>query len=397
MSANPVNAWDMLLLAASETSFGTTPTPASTAAYAGLALETVSVDLGPTQQGQTRPKQDRNVGRGMQSGFVEGRVQPIPFTVVTSVKSRSAGDGVPLELALYRAAGLGYADTGSDYTLSPNATPVESSVFAGVSLTRFLGSGAAAFQAETLRGGVVKSLKWEGGDKEVMLTASGAGVGKYMRGSLDSVTFASGVDTTLTHTAAESYRLDPGYYLIESEIILISSVTKGGTSTTVTRAQLGTSGAAHSTKPLYPYRPSPTYTGSPIAEPNATCSVGGVTSRLLGWTFELTTGLDHLPGETGSAYVQGVKTTRYDAKYSLRLVLSGDQVSLMGKALARPVTAVSLAQGTGTGGVITIASSYCEVEPFVVPDTANDVAIIDVGLRVRDDTAGNNSFSIVLS
>lgn len=397
MSSYPVNAWDMLLLAASEATFGTTPAPASTSAYAALALECISADMGPAQVGQVRPKQDRNLGRGMQSGFVEGRVQPIPFTVVTSIKSRSAGDGVPLELALFKAAGLGYADTGADYTLAPSATPVESGDFAGLSLTRFLGSRAAAFQSETLRGGVVKSLRWEGGDKEVMLTAAGAGIGKYMRGSLDSITLASDIVTTLTHTAEESYRLDPGYYLCESEIILISSVTKGGTSTTITRGALGSTAIAHTAKPLYPYRPSPTYTGSPIAEPNATCSIGGVTSRLLSWSFELTTGMDHLPGETGSAYVQGVKYGRYDAKYSLRLVLSGDQVSLMGKALARPTVAVSLAQGTGTGGVITVASSYCEVEPFTVPDTNNDVAIVDVGLRVRDDTAGNNAFSIVLS
>lgn len=396
MSSNPVNAWDMLLLAASETTFGTTPAPASTSAYAALALECISADLGPAQVGQVRAKQDRNPGRGMQSGFVEGRVQPIPFTVVTSLKSRTNGDDAPHALALLRAAGLSAADTGSDYTLGPVANPIEDSYFAGVSLTRFLGQGSALYEAETLRGGVVKSLRLEGGDKEVMLTAAGAGIGKYARGSIDSVTLTD-VATSLTHTAEESYRLAPGYYLCESEILLIASVTQGGTSTSITRGALGTTAAAHTGKALYPYRPTPTFSGSPIAEPNATCSIGGVASRLLSWSFELATGLDHLPGETGSAYVQGVKSGRYDAKYSLRLVLSGDQVSLLGKVLSRPTVAVSLAQGTGTGGVITLASSYCEVEPFTVPDTANDVAIVDVGLRVRDDSAGNNAFSIVLS
>ena len=34
---------------------------------------------------------------------------------------------------------------------------------------------------------------------------------------------------------------------------------------------------------------------------------------------------------------------------------------------------------------------------FNVPDTANDVAVVDVGLRLRDSAAGNDLFTVTLS
>ena len=176
-SLNPVNAWDMRLAVVSETTFGATQAPADVAAFKTRFLECIGASLGAAAQvGVVRAKQDRGIGRGMSDGFVEGRVEPIDWNVMLALKSRTAGDTPPLELALYRAGGLFCQDAGSTYTLTPSVTPIESSHFAGVSLQRWLGSGSAAYQSEILRGGVAKSLKWEGGDKELMLTASGSGV-----------------------------------------------------------------------------------------------------------------------------------------------------------------------------------------------------------------------------
>lgn len=404
MPTTPVNAWDERLLAATETTFGVTPTPASTGAYAALALEVISAAMGPVEVGQVRPKRDRNLGRGMQSGFVEGRVEPMAFSVSLSPKSRAAVDASPLELALYKAAGLKVTTNAStSVVLSMVPTPIESADFASCSLSRFLGSGAAAFEREVLRGCLVTGLRLEGGDKEVLATFTGKGVGKRTSGALDSITLASGGTTTLTHTAEESYRLSKGYYLCESEIIEVvndSDVGYGSTSTTIARGVLGSSAVAHTAKPLYVYVPAPTFTGAPIAEPNATCSIGGVTMRLLSWSMDLTTGLDMLPGETGSKYVQGAKAVRYDVKYSVRAVLDGNGVSNLGKAQQRAwagALPVSLSQGAVAGGVVTLASSYCEIEPFAVPDTETDVAIVDIGLRVRDNAAGNNAITITLT
>ena len=53
----PVNAWDMKLAVASETTFGTTPTPADAAAYKARFLECISASLGGAAQvGVTRTK-----------------------------------------------------------------------------------------------------------------------------------------------------------------------------------------------------------------------------------------------------------------------------------------------------------------------------------------------------
>lgn len=206
MATSPINGWDRRLGAASESSFGTPPPPADVAAYAAYFGEVVTANLGPVEQGVTRPKRDRGPGRGNTGGYVEGRVQPIPFTVDLSVRSRSAIDADPrvLEKVLYKAAGLKKTTNSSTSVVySPSATPIESGDFGSATLFGFLGSGAAAFETEWLRGCVARTLRWEGGDKEVMLRASGIGIGKLASGSLDSITLANGSGTTLTHTAEE--------------------------------------------------------------------------------------------------------------------------------------------------------------------------------------------------
>lgn len=406
MSANPVNAWDILLLAATETTLGTTPTPASTAAYAALAIEAINCSLGAAEVGVIRPKQDRALGRGMQSGWVEGRVQPIEWSVDTSLKSRAAVDTAPHLLALLKAAGLKVTTNAStNVTITPSTTPIESGDFAGVSLTRFEGQGLACHLAETLRGCVTRAIRLEGGGSELLAKLSGVGIGKStssttqagVQGRIDSITLGTVGATSLTITAEESYRLGLGYYLCESEIIQVTACTPGGTSATIARGALGSTAATHTAQPLVPYRPpSPSFTGSPIAEAVSTVTLGGVSLRCRSWSVDITTGMDLLEPETGSKFSQGAKYTRYDVKARMQLVLSGDQVSLLGKATARPNVALALAQGSGTGGIVTFNAPYCEVMPFTVPDTASDIAVVDVELRIRDNGT-SDAFSIVLT
>ena len=400
MSANPVNAWDMLCLIASESTIGTTPTPASTVAYAALAVEAINCTLGGAEVGVVRPKQDRSLGRGMQSGWVEGRVAPMDWSFTTSLKSRAAVDTAPHVLALLKAAGLKVTtNAGVSVVIAPSPTPIESGDFVSASLTRFEGSGLATHLAETLRGCVAKSLGIKGGGGELMATFAGSGIGKTeARGRLDSITVLIGA-LSLTITAEESYRLTPGYYLCEAEIIQVTAVTPGATTATIVRGALASTAAAHAAQPMVPYRPpAVTFTGSPIAEPVSTVTLGGIALRCRSWSIDLTTGLDLLEPETGSKYSQGAKCTRYDAKVSLQFVLSGDQVSLLGKATARPSLALSIVQGTGVGGIVTFAAPNCEVVPFALPDTNNDVAVVDVTLRLRDGAStGNDMFSLTLT
>ncbi len=394
MSFEPVNGWDARVLAVNEATFGTPVAPA-----AAQGLEFITLSMGPSEVGVTRPKKDRNLGRGMQGAFVEGRVQPIDFSLETTCKSRVAVDTVPKEDPIYRGAGLNQIITGGvniGYYLA--AAPVEGGAFLGLGLYRSLGGGTATYEAEQLRGGVVKALSWSFGDKEVTLKATGAAIGKYHQGNVPSITLSDGVGTALTISAEESYRLSVGYYQCESEIIRITSIVDGATSAVIARSQLGSSGAAHSAKPLYPYLPVPTYAGSPISEANVgAITVDGVTLRILSGSIDFTSGMDLLPGESGSRFIQGVKTLRYNVTATLKLVLHKEDVSLLGKARARKSMAVSIVVGAGTGQVLTFALPQAEIDPIVVPDTANDVAIVSVKVKGKDSATGNDMFSLVLT
>lgn len=395
MASESVNAWDAAVLIVSESTFGTVPNPATAQSF-----EAITTDMGQMEVGDVRGKKDRSSGRGMQGAFVEGRVKPIPFNIEASVKSRSAADTTPQESALYRAAGLTQTVTGATsvaYTLP--ATPIQTSnSFAGLSMYRALGKGSYIYEAEQLRGGVVKTLDWSGGDKELMIKASGEAIGKYELGYSASVTLADNSGTTLTFAnAEEAYRFGFGWYLIESEVVKITA-RPTTTTATIARAQLSTSAAAHAAQPMIPYLPTLTYAGSPVSEGGTvTVTLDGVTLRAMSFGITLTSGMDLLPGESGSKYVQAPKAVRYDLKANVKLVLAREQVSLLGKARDRNTCAVTIVQSTGTaGGINTFSMPYTEVMPFKVPDTANDVAIVDVALRVRDNS-GNDAFSYVMT
>ncbi len=384
MSAEPVKGWDSRVLLAAESAWGTSTAPA-----ASQEIETISCVTGPSELGNSRPKKDRNSGRGMQAAFVEGRVQPIAFAIETSVKSRVAAVTAAKEQVLYNAAGFFGSSSGSAWVNTSDADPVTAGDFASFGIYRALGGGVACYEAEQLRGCIVKSLQWSGGDKEITLKASGEGIGKYHMGYLTSISLLIG-DLTMTVSAEESYRLSVGYYQIESEVIAITAITDGGTSATITRAQLGTSAAAHSSKPVYPYFPAISYTGSPISEANmAGCTLDGVALRVMSFSIDYTTGLDMLPGESGSRFVQGMKTLRYSATASLKTVLHREEVSWLGKVRGRKNVALSLNQGTGTGGQMLFSMPYCEIDPIAVPDTAADVVIVDLKLKGKD-SAGND-------
>lgn len=395
MSTAPVPSWNSHVLAASESAFATAVDPA-----AAQVLEVISFKTGPVEQGVIRDVKDRSIGRNMRAAYIEGRVEPIAWSMEMSQKSRSAIAAAFVELALFKAGGLKETlNASTSAVLSLVADPLASVDFASATLRRILGhpDNANALEAETLYGAFVESVSWAGGDKELALTISGKAAGKRTSGKIDSVTLLIG-DTSMTITALESYRLQVGeYYQVESEAIKVTALVPGATSCTIARAQLSTSAAAHAAVPLYPYCPTLTaQTGRPISEATCTASIGGVTTRLLSWSIEVKTGLAALPGETGSAHIQGVKVHRYDITGKARLVLKGDDVTLAGKVTGRMqagAQAVAISQGTGTGGIAAFSLPYCEIAPFEVPDTADDAAVVDVTFRVRDN-AGNDALTI---
>ena len=400
MSTTVVNGWDRRLSVVSETTFGTTPTPANVAAYAAQMLSVVSVDMGVAESGVIRPKQDRGLGREMQDGWVEGRVEPIPFNVQTSLKTRAAVDTTPQEDPFYKAAGFTRttnASTSVVYTMG--ATPLETGDFASMTLQRFLGSGDANIERETMRGCVVREVTLEGGDKEVRATFAGVGIGKSASGSIDSVTLASGVVTTMATSVDEAYRLAPGYYLCESEIILLTAVDLTGAAHTITRGALGSTAAAHSAKAFKPYIPTGiSYTGSPISESLTTgVTLDGNALRCTSWKMSVTTGMDLLPGETGSKYTQGAYEKRNDVTVSLNCILKGNDISLLNKSTQRKTVTLSIVQGTAAGGVVTIAAPYCEIVVPPVSEPENGPSEVVINLRVRGNGSGNNSLSISLT
>jgi hypothetical protein len=143
-ATDPVPGWDQRVLAVSEATFGTTPNPAGS-----QALEVIELNMGPGHQAAARAKRDKTQGRDMTTGFVAGRVAPIPFDVTTSVKSRTAIDTVPKESPLYKAAGL-------TETVNSSTSVVYSIVSAPTvsSLSLYSALGAAPIMAEQGKGGV---------------------------------------------------------------------------------------------------------------------------------------------------------------------------------------------------------------------------------------------------
>jgi hypothetical protein len=396
-ATNPVNGWDENLLAASETTFGTFVQPT-----AAQALQVISADLGPAAQpGQVRPIKDRSLGRGMQSGWVEGDKEPVDFTITYSQKTRADADDSARDLVVLKAAGLKETigiGVQAGYTLRP--TPIESAEFASMQLYRTLGSNGYTTQAEALNGCVVKSLTWNGGDQEVIVKASGQGTVKKFAGATDSFTFASNSDTEISCSAAQARLVSVGMPMqIESEVVLVTTVDYTTPDITFSRGAYSTTAAAHSAKRLYPYLPSSiSHSGVPISEANASCILGSISPmRIISWEVDLKTGLDLLPAETSSAYRQGPKSVRHDVSIKLKMVLSQERVDLLGYALNRDSMALTLAQGTGAGGIITFGAPYCEVVDFAVPDTENDISIVDVTLRVRNNSTGDNALSITLT
>lgn len=393
MANEPINSWDQAVLVAGEATFGTTPNPAGS-----QALEVITLKAGPVEEGNTRGKKDRGVGRGMQDAFVVGRVQPGAFTLDTSWKSRADADDVPKEAALLKAAGLKETiSAATSVTYSPVADPQASGDFVAASLYRAFGKPSYVSAAEQMRGCVVKSLKLSGGDTELMLSAAGEWIGKYALGKVDSVTLADGSTTSLTLTAEQSKRVGPGWYQIENEIVKVTDSTYGATTRTITRGALSSTGAAHTGAAMVPYLPSLTLTGSPISEANATLTLDSLALEVQSWQFDFTSGIDLRAGATGSAYSQGAKVLRYDASLTAKVMMTREQLSLAGRVKNNQAVACVVTQGTGAGGIFTLNAPYAQVKAFEIPDTNNDIAIVDIGLRLRDSSAGNDMFSIVLT
>lgn len=399
-NANPINSWDTLLLAESESAFGTIGIPT-----AAGALEVVSAKLGPSSEaGQVRPKRDRPLGRGMQNGFVEGDVEPFPFSVEYSQKSRAAIDTAAKDLAILKAAGMTQTINASTSTvLTVGNSPIETGAFASAQLVRYMGKGDALHQAEYLNGCVVKSINWSGGEKELTVKASGDGVTKTHIGRIDSASFASNIVTTLTVSASEIRRFGAtlgAYVQCESEVMDLRPPTYSTTSfDNINRGLASTSAAAHTSKAIYPYMPTiSAFTGSPLSEAVASAILGSISPmRIISWDVNWTTGMDLMPAETSSKYRQGAKSVRSNCEISMKMMMSVDRLDLLGYVRNRDTLSCTLSQGAGTGGIWTMVAPYCEVMQFEMPDTENDVCIVDLKLRVRENGAGNNTFTITLT
>lgn len=383
----PVIAHEERVFLDIETTFGTPEIPASTGAIEVME----GLDMGPAEQPNTRAVKDKTASRDMTLDFVSGRVDPIPFTVPVSVKSRAAADTVPVESALLKAAGL-------KETVNSSTSVVYSIVGAptvtGLSILRALGPAGACYFAEHGRGGVVKQLTFEGGDQELVMRAAGAFIGKYHLGAAD-VTLDDESDTSMAvDTAAEVYRMGLGWYKVEDEVVKGTAIDYSTGIVTVTRAEASTTAAAHASKTAEPYIPSFAPTGSPITEANLTISLDGANERCTKFTLDITTGVDHLPGESGSEYVQGLKVVRIDATLTVEMVLTKENVAFIGKCSEnKDPVAITITCGTGTGGKVAFSMPYCQVVPFAVPAPANDVSIVSMQFRVRGNS-GNDSLTI---
>lgn len=394
----PISSWDTTAFVVSETAFATTPTPASVGAYAAQAIEIINLGMGNAADvGGVRAQQDRGVGRGMQKGFVEGRVIPEAFTLKTSVKTRaSAVTASPLD-PLLSAAGL-KKTVGATVVYAPSATPIESEDLKTVSITGTKGTGLATSVVETLAGCVVSKLSISCVDSECLAEFSGVGAKKTTQGHADGITVDSSVGSE-SHAVEFIGAVQPGYYSIESEVIKVTSIDAGTPQIFYfTRGVLGSTAVAHTAKSIIPFKPTGiTFTGAPISEAVSTVTLGGVDLRCTAFKIEIMTGVDLLNGESGSRYSQGPKYARYNVDISAKIQIRADQMHLVGKARSRNVLPVVISQGTSGGAGFRFTAALAEIISFPIPDTANDIAIVDIKFRLRDSEAtGNDMFSMEL-
>lgn len=381
---DPVLGWDQRFLFTTDPSISTVPSPAGS-----QAVEMIEMKFGAARQGNARPQQDKTQGRDRTLKFVEGRVDPIGFSGKTSVKSRAAVDTVPKESPFYKAAGMIETVTGGvnvAYSFTSAPTPAY--------LVGYGAMGATPIFAEQGLGGVVKKLRWDFGDNDLLLSLDGAWAEKYHLGSVDSATVADGVTPSVVLAAGEGQRFQIGWYQWESEIIKVTAIATD--TLTILRGQLASAAAAHAAKPITPYIPALTLAGSPISEANCTVTFDAVATRVMKGYIELDTGGDHLPHETGSATVQGSKWTRYTVKGSLDLVLTRQLVDLFGKTRGRKTVACTVVCGTGVGGIVTFSMPTLEVRPFPADGPKDDIVVVTVPLDVRGN-AGNDSFSMIVT
>lgn len=384
-TTNPVFGWDERLLAVLESTFNTTPNPAST-----QYVQVYDTDMGPLEQQDTRYIHDKTQGRGISAQVVSGQVKPMAWKTKTSVKTRAAVDAVPTEDAFYQAGGLVQTvNTGTSVAYSFSSLPSLKSL----SIYRAL--GATPYEAQQGYGGCVEELGWSFGDHELTLDVGGKFAGKNFLGQA-SATVANGTNTSVTvDNAGDEYKLSPGWYAWESEIIQITAVQYGSGTFTCVRATLSSSGAAHTAKNLSPYLPvisQPTYT--PISEANVTVTIDSVATRCIKGSLKLKTGISHLPHESGNKRVQGIKAVRYSITGDVELVLTDDTQRLEGKMSQTKLCAVTIVCGTGAGNIVTFSLPYCILKPFAVPSPSNDISIIKLALMPRDN-AGNDMMTAV--
>lgn len=391
---NVVNGWDRASYAWANGS-----EPASTAAFSAAGLALITMDTGPAAAlGAIRDMPDRAAGRSMRSNWIEGRVAPIPFSVVAAVKQRSAIDASPVELALLKACGFTVTTNAStSVVLGYNSAPIDGGSFVAADLARIIGSSPAASEAEVLRKCCVRTLTIEGGDKELRYTFAGEALSKESRATIETLTVDGSSTTISLGSAAAARAAGVGYYICESEIFKVTAVNYATGDLTVVRGALSSSAAAHSSKPAYPYRAVPTYATTPIAESLTTnVEIAGVAMRATSWRAVIQTGMEALPGETGSKFSQGFLSRRVDPTIEVAVIAKGDDLKLIQRAAQRDTVTVKLEQGTVAGGRFSLLASYCELDMPTLTEPENGPSEFALTFRLRENT-GNDMLSIVLT
>ncbi len=81
----------------------------------------------------------------------------------------------------------------------------------------------------------------------------------------------------------------------------------------------------------------------------------------------------------------------------VRFNLLKEYTANVGKAVGRKSLAFSIVCGTAAGGIVTFSLAQAEVRPFEVPDTANDIAVVEMPFEAFDSSSGNDQLTITLT
>ena len=367
-------------------------------------IQVTTVDVGPEELREQRNDADRNLQRYMQTVQQrEGRYAITPWSIEQVLRPSGTAGTAPNAAVLYEAAFGAAANT-------PGTSEVysEAEVHCPDGLTIFYGTSKEMWM---LGDAIVQTIRIEHGrDEEVRVTFSGVAALRARAGAMTIDAVAGminepGPSTVIMAGFAATYTPEEGLfqYQVGTEVIGLTSITYSTGACVWTRAQAGTSAAAHANGTAVElYTPAAAFSGVPIMAYDCSWSVdGGATGLTLleAWA-EYACGIDFLEQEAGEDRPTRIRRHLIEATWGATFQGRDDTRQALFSAPANQ-NALSIAwvMGSAAGNIAAVAMPVCRARTMTpgFPADADDLMEFSVE-GIAQPTAGNyNAISLTFA